>query len=128
MPAFLKKVNPYILINTVGITSVLISFLSERVKLLGAMLAYLVFYEAVENIAVAVLAVVLINIFAFLSVKKDNDAGVILSLLGGVVCSFIAVKIVNTNYCEKKAVYIIFNIFIWILVWSVSSLLMLAFS
>lgn len=66
----------------------------------------------------AVSAVLLINVFAFKSVKNDKpQTGVILSLLGGAVCSFIAVKTVNGNYRAKTAIYVIFNIFIWILVW-----------
>lgn len=78
---------------------------------------------------IIILAVVLVNISAFRSVKKDKTAaGIILSLPGGAICSFIAVKTANMDYRAKTAVYVIFNIFIWIFVWLIIPWLILGFS
>lgn len=131
MNDFFKKALPYISVNAVCL--ILPSVLYGLNREVFTILSLLVFAEIAETFGAAfslysasavikgltaVSAAVLINVFAFKSVKLGKPkAGVILSLLGGSVCSFIAVKAVNGNYPAKTAVYIIFNIFIWVLVW-----------
>lgn len=142
MPAFFKKAMPYILINIICPILLLIWYFSNDVSfIILSLLVYAGIAEAVYAMVtlhdissfitglITVLAVVLVNIFAFRSVKKDKvKAGIILSLFGGTVCSFIAVKTVNRDYRAKTAVYVIFNIFIWILAWLVSPWIIVAFS
>lgn len=122
---YFKKIFPYILVNAAGVVWVLICILNNDAAEIFLILALLVYTEIVETVGmipfsfgyfakavISAAAVVLINIFAFRSVKRDNTAaGIILSLLGGTVCSFIAVKRVNPDYRGKTAVYVIFNIF-----------------
>lgn len=142
MPAFLKKVNPYILINIICPVLLLIWYFSDEIIFLTPGLhlyewimldTYLMVtrndfsYCSIPGL-ITVLAVVLVNISAFRSVKKDKTAaGIILSLLGGALCSFIAVKTANRDYRSKTALYVIFNIFIWIFVWLIIPWLILGF-
>lgn len=139
MTAFFKKAMPYIILINI-ICPVLLLFSDDTFFAPGLYLyewimldPYLMVsrhdfsYCSIQGL-ITVLAVVLVNIFAFQSVKNDKvKEGIISSLLGGALCSFIAVKTSNRDYRAKTAVYVIFNIFIWIFVWLIIPWLILGF-
>lgn len=127
------------MVNAAGVILALTCILNDAAAYVFLVLAMHVYGEILETIGmmthsfgyfakavISAAAVVLINIFAFRAVKKDRPvSGIILSLFGGTVCSFIAVKRVYPDYRSKTAVYVIFNIFIWVLIWLVGTLIMI---
>lgn len=141
MPAFFKKAMPYIiLINIICPILLLILYFSGEASVAGLHLYEWIILDTYLMVSrhdfsycsipglITVLAAVLVNIFAFQSIKNDKvKAGIISSLLGGALCSFIAVKTANRDYRAKTAVYVIFNIFIWIFVWLIIPWLILGF-
>ncbi|MDE6709724.1 MAG: hypothetical protein K2J76_04465 [Oscillospiraceae bacterium] len=58
---------------------------------------------------------IIVNIIAFLAVKKGSKWGIVFSLLFGFIGSFIAVHSMKKDYFGAKAIKIIFNIYYWII-------------
>ena len=67
--------------------------------------------------------IIYINIAAFRAVKNDRPVvGIIFSILLGSIGGFIATRTENENYNKTKVINIIFNIHMWIIIWSIISL------
>lgn len=118
--------QPYLTINIIGLLLAVMCFFSEQLAEYGFWLVFAaVMYSA---LGVCLLILLAINICAFYAVKNDKSVlGVLLSLPFGSPGAFIAVNTCNTGYKRDKAIKIIFNIHVWIVVWiAVSFLLFLS--
>lgn len=119
MKEFVK--NRYVFVTTVVcIIIVAVTLLSEGFAAYGFALPFILFLFGVLYDLVPILVPILIitmNLIAFSTVKKDKPTGIIPTILGGEIGAFIAVHTVNHDYREKKAVNIIFCVFLCVFVW-----------
>lgn len=126
MKNFVK--NRYVFVTTaVCIIIAAITLLSEGFAAYGFALPFILFLFGVLYDLVPILVPILIaamNFIAFSAVKKDKSAGIIPTILGGEIGAFIAVHTVNRDYRAKKAVNIIFCVFLCVFVWMSLSFLL----
>ena len=119
---FVKK-HPYIIINVLGFLITLACFFSETLAGFGFILIFIIVLFSAFGICLLILFA--INIAAFLAVAYDKSVlGILLSLPFGSLGAFIAMKTCNISHKSDKAIKIIFNIHIWIVVWIAVSFLL----
>ena len=126
MKEFIK--NRYVFITTVVcIIIAAVTLLSEDFATCGYDLFIILILFGVLYDLVPILVPILIaamNFIAFSTVKKDKSAGIIPTILGGVIGAFIAVHTVNRDYRAQKAVKIIFCVFLCVFVWMILLILL----
>ena len=118
------KNHPYIILNAAGALLVLLCFFAEPIASLGFGIAFAAWSFASEIILLvfAVIFIAAVNVFAFISVKNNEPIfGIIFTALGGPVGGFAAVRRANPKYARARAVRLIFNAYIWILLYAAVS-------
>ena len=109
----------YVIINALGSIITLTCFFCRQWAAF-ALILFFTFFEYL-GIALAILTILfVINIAAFFAVKNNQSVlGVIFSLLCGSIGGFSAAYFTNENFAKAKALKLIFNIQMWIIVWIV---------
>lgn len=126
---FFKK-HPYMILNAAGALLILLCFFAEPVAVLGFGITFAAWSFASDIILLifAVIFITAINVFAFITVKTNEPIfGILFTALGGSVGGFAAVRRANRNYAKARAVNLIFNAYIWILLYAAVSFLLYRF-
>lgn len=114
-----KKALPYIIVNLAGAALAVLSCFSGIIAIV-AVLALIPFVYII-TLPVSLLIFIILNIAAFVAVKKDkNAAGLTLAILCGSLGALVG-TLFNRDYKYAKALRIIFNAHIWICVWEFCS-------
>ena len=123
---FIKK-RAFLILNAAGALLILLCFFVEPIANLGFGIAFAVwsFASGIITLILAVVFIAAINVFAFITVKTNEPIfGILFTALGGPVGGFAAVRRANRNYAKARAVNLIFNAYIWILLYAAVSTLL----
>lgn len=127
--SFVKK-RPYAALNAAGLLLVLLCFLAEPIARVGfgvALAAWLFTSELIMLICAAFI-VIAVNAFAFIAVKNNEPMfGILFTALGGFIGGFAAAHTVNRSYARARAVNLIFNGYIWLMLYALAAFLLYRF-
>lgn len=123
----LVKRRPYAVLNAAGILIVLLCFFAEPVARIGFGIAFAAWLFTSELIMLicAAFIVAAVNAFAFISVKNNEPIfGILFTALGGFIGGFAAVHTVNKGYAKVRAVNLIFNGYVWLILYALAAFLL----